>query len=149
MLWPTVYGDKTNERMILFYPQLFETINNSQPVLFQTFEQLRFPSCVLFVPTLILTIPRQTMESLREFLENSTIHGLCHISTSRSTGPHLSKMCIQYIICPTHLAHPIMVCHTYPQTGAGLAKLPGPSLSSPALSHTCKKIQILTRQKPL
>ena len=51
----------------------------------------------------VANIPRQAMESLREFLENSTIHGLCHISTSRSRRPYLQY--IQYPI--SNIQYPI------------------------------------------
>ena len=40
----------------------------------------------------ILIFFRQNMESLKEFLENSTIHGLYHISTSRSARPYIQNM---------------------------------------------------------
>ena len=58
-----------------------------------------FLSCVLSLhQILILNIGRQSMmKSLKEFLDSSTIHGLSHISTSRSTRPYISYMYIYNI----------------------------------------------------
>ena len=134
--------------MVLFYPQLFETINNSQPVLFQTFEQLRFPRCVFCAKFDIDNSKTDYGELERVSGELDHPRALPHLHKQVNKTTYIQNVCAIYpiySICPTHLVHPMMVCHTYPQTGAGLAKLSGPSLSSPALSHTCKKIQILTK----
>ena len=90
-----------------------------------SFQNLGFNKLYLYlthgVHRNVANIPRQAMESLREFLENSTIHGLCHISTSRSRRPYwqyiqypisnIQYMYSIYAICPIFAIYPTYVIY--------------------------------------
>ena len=108
------------------------------------------------------------MESLKEFLENSTIHGLCHISTSRFTTSYvyyisnISNSCyiltsrltisnLQYINIKYQIfANISNLCHKSNRSRAG--KFAWFFIVCISLAtHSCKKIifQPLKKQKKL